>query len=550
MGLDVGTPKEVSPAQAWTGPGRTSDFFPNVKVTVDNEKRVAYATISGEGPYPTPSELAEILHDNGLNYWIDDSLIRKEVAQHVCDVPLAVAFARDAEVDIIIGDNERKGYLVLKPAYGGRELTLEEVEGALASHGVVAGIDGGVVEEALTEGKYGTRVLCAQAKEPVAGLDADVYLNFKTRFETEPKQIDHDKVDFRELGCFATVSKGSVVARKRPATPGEPGITITGRPIPAKPGRDILLGAGRNTHLSYDGTQVIADMDGHPAVKGRTFSVEPVWEVPGDVDLSNGNIHFAGSVHITGNVTSGFAVTATENIEIDGFVEGSTIEAGGNVLIKGGVQGRETAQIKAGGSVAMLFVEHARVEAGKDIVAGEVLHTDLSAKEKILVNLGKGQACGGALRAGSVVAVRVLGSELDVPTKVAVGYDPQAKRRLESLKKEKSGLEEYLAKTEGGIAALEECMREGALTTRRGELYTRLVAIREQLQSEIENVDSELAELEADVTEAVTSEIKVQGMVFPNTTINIKGASLLIKDVWHRATFYEQEGEVKVMPLT
>ena len=550
MDLDVGTPKEVSPAQAWTGPGKTSDFFPNVKVTVDDEKRVAYATISEEGTYPTPSELAEILHDNGLNYWIDDSLIRKEVARHVCDVPLAVAFARDAEVDVIIGDNERKGYLVLRPAYGGRELTLEEVEGALASHGVVAGIDGGAIEEVLTEGKYGTRVLCAQAKEPVPGLDADVYLNFKTRFETEPKQIDHDKVDFRELGCFATVSKGSVVARKRPATPGEPGITVTGRPIPAKPGRDVLLGAGRNTHLSYDGMQVIADMDGHPVVKGKTFSVEPVWEVPGDVDLSNGNIHFAGSVHITGNVTSGFAVTATENIEIDGFVEGSTIEAGGNVLIKGGVQGRETAQIKAGGSVAMLFVEHARVEAGKDIVAGEALHTDLSAKEKILVNVGKGQACGGALRAGSAVAVRVLGSELGVPTKVAVGYDPQAKKRLESLKKEKSGLGEYLAKTEGGIAALEECMREGTLTTRRGELYTRLLAIREQLQEEIENVDSELAELEADVTEAVTSEIKVQGTVFPNTTINIKGASLLVKDVWHRATFYEQEGEVKVMPLT
>ncbi len=550
MDLDVGTPKEVSPAQAWTGPGRTSDFFPNVKVTVDDEKRVAYATISEEGPYPTPSELVEILRDNGLNYWIDDSLIRKEIARHVCDVPLAVAFARDAEVDIIIGDNERKGYLVLKPAYGGRELTLEEVEGALASHGVVAGIDGGIVEEALAEGKYGTRVLCAQAKEPVSGLDADVYLNFKTRFETEPKQIDHDKVDFRELGCFATVSKGSVVARKRPATPGEPGITVTGRPIPAKPGRDVLLGAGRNTHLSYDGIQVIADMDGHPVVKGKTFSVEPVWEVPGDVDLSNGNIHFAGSVHITGSVTSGFAVTATENIEIDGFVEGSTIEAGGNVLIKGGVQGRETAQIKAGGSVAVLFVEHARVEAGKDIVAGEVLHTDLSAKEKILVNVGKGQACGGALRAGSAVAVRVLGSELGVPTKVAVGYDPQAKKRLESLKKEKSGLEEYLAKTEGGIAALEECMREGALTTRRRELYTRLLAIREQLQGEIGNVDSELAELEADVTEAATSEIKVEGIVFPNTTINIKGATLLIKDEWHRATFYEQEGEVKVMPLT
>ncbi len=549
MDPGVGTPMEISPAQARTGSDRTSDFFPNVKLTVDHEKKVLYATISEEGPYPSSTQLLEILQDNGVNYWIDDKLICRELARNVCDVPLAVAFARDAEVDIIIGDNERKAYLVLKPAYGGRELTLEEVEGALASHGIVAGVDHSTIEEALVHSRYNVRVLCAQANEPVPGEDADVYLNFKTRFETEPKEIDHDKVDFRELGCFATVTKGNVVARKRPATPGEPGMTVTGKPIPAKPGRDVLLGAGRSTHLSDDGTKVIADIDGHPVLKGKTFSVEPVWEVPGDVDLSNGNIHFAGSVHITGNVVSGFAVTATENVEIDGFVEGSTIEAGGNVLIKGGVQGREIAHIRAGSSAAMLFVEHARVEAGKDIVVGEALHADLSARERILVTVGKGQACGGVLRAGTAVAVHVLGSELGVPTKVAVGYDPHAKRRLESAKKERSGLEEYLEKTKGGIAALEECIRDGTFTVRRSELYAKLAAIQEQLQGEIGRVDSELGELEMDVAEGDTPEVKIHGTVFPNTTICIRNASLLIRDAWRRATFYEHEGEVKVMPL-
>jgi hypothetical protein len=530
-------------------PRTNTTFFPNVTVTVDDEKRVAYVTVSEEGPYPTADELIVILQESGVNYWIDEKLIRKELARQVYDEPLAVAFARDAEVDIIIGDDEGKAYLVLKPAHGGRDLTPEEIEEVLASRGVQVGIDRSAIEGALSERQYNTRVLCAVATEPVPGVDAEVYVNFRTRFETEPKEIDHDKVDFRELGCFATVSKDGVVARKRLATPGEPGITVTGRPIPAKPGRDILVGAGRNTHLSYDGMHVIADIDGHPVLKGKTFSVESVWEVPGDVDFSSGNIHFAGSVHITGNVISGFAVTATENVEIDGFVEGSTIEAGGNVVIKGGVQGRGTANIKAGGSVAMLFVEHARVEAGKDIVVGEVLHANLSAREKVLVNLGKGQACGGTLRAGSLLAVRVLGSELGVPTKVVVGYDPEAKKRLESLKKEKSGLEESLAKTEGGIATLEECKREGTFTSRREELYARLTAAREQLQGEMERVDGELAEVEPTVTEAITPEVKVQDTVFPNTTICIKSASLLVKEVWRHATFFEEEDQVKAMPF-
>ena len=197
----------------------------------------------------------------------------------------------------------------------------------------------------------------------------------------------------------------------------------------------------------------------------------------------------------------------------------------------------------------MLFVEHARVEAGKDIVVGEVLHANLSAREKVLVNLGKGQACGGTLRAGSLLAVRVLGSELGVPTKVVVGYDPEAKKRLESLKKEKSGLEESLAKTEGGIATLEECKREGTFTSRREELYARLTAAREQLQGEMERVDGELAEVEPTVTEAITPEVKVQDTVFPNTTICIKSASLLVKEVWRHATFFEEEDQVKAMPF-
>jgi uncharacterized protein (DUF342 family) len=133
------------------------------------------------------------------------------------------------------------------------------------------------------------------------------------------------------------------------------------------------------------------------------------------------------------------------------------------------------------------------------------------------------------------VVVHVLGSELGVPTKVAVGYDPHAKRRLESAKKEKSGLEEYLEKTKGGIAALEECIRDGTFTVRRSELYAKLAAIQEHLQSELGRVD--------------TPEVKIHGTVFPNTTICIRNASLLIRDAWRRATFYEHEGEVKVMPL-
>ncbi len=523
--------------------------FSNVHIVHDDDKRAFFATVSDDGIYPGADELLEIAQNHCRDYLIDETSVRKAAARQEYGVQFAVAFAKDAEVEVSIAENERKAFVLIRPPHGGRDLSMDDVLEVLRARGVAFGVDAQAIESALCSGQYNGRVLCALAAEAVPGTDAEIYVNFKTEFATEPKEIDHDKVDFRELGCFATVSKGSVVARKRPATPGREGVTVTGRNIPAKPGKDAALVAGRGTHLSYDGTQIISDIDGHPLVSGKTFSVEPVWEVPGDVDFSKGNIHFAGSVHIIGNVISGFAVTATENIEIDGFVEGSTIKAGGDVLIKGGVQGRGSAYVSAGRTAAMLFVEHARVEAGKDIVAGEVLHADLSAKERIVLNIGKGQACGGSLRAGNGLVAKVLGSEVGVQTRISVGYEPDAKRRCDAFKEEKANLEEYLQKTEYGITALLECMRDGASTPRRQEMYARLLSTREHLQSELAEIESELTEAVCEVTESAAADITVTGTLFPNTTLAIRGTALVISDPWHHVTFCEQEGEVKAVPL-
>lgn len=521
----------------------------HVKVTVDEEKGIACITVSEDGPYPFAQQIIELLQSTGLGYWADEGLIQKQLARRLYNEALPVAFRKDAEIDVVIEDNERKAYVILKPSYGGKELSPDDIEAALIARGVISGFDGDLVRDALDKGAYHTKVLCAEAREPLAGVDGAFHLNFRTHFEMKPKEIDHDKVDLRELGNFATVSAGRVIAWKTRATQGEAGVTVTGKPIPSKPGKEVPLKVGKGAHLSEDGTQVIADIEGHPAVKGKTISVEPFLEVPGDVDFSQGNVHFTGSVHIRGNVIGGFTVTATQNIEIDGFVESSFVEAGGDIVIRGGVQGRGVARIKAGGSVAMLFVEHARVEAGSNIMATEALHADLSARDSILVNLGKGMACGGVLRAGHLVEVRLLGSELNVPTKVSVGYDPHLKKRLESLKKEKSGIEEYMAKTEAGIATLEECKREGTFTCRRSESYERLLIAREQLQVESERVAEELNELGAAVRETVAPEIKVHDTVFPNVVLRVKEARQFTTSNWNYVTFYEEENRIKAMPL-
>ncbi len=134
-------PEEISKRQPSAVHCTIVELFPNVELAIDEGKGVLYATVSAEGRYPSADELLEIVREANVDYWVDEKAIHTEAARRTCDVPLAVAFARDGEVDVFIGDNQKKAYMVLRSAYGGKDLTLDTVVEMLASYGVVAGID-------------------------------------------------------------------------------------------------------------------------------------------------------------------------------------------------------------------------------------------------------------------------------------------------------------------------------------------------------------------------------------------------------------------------
>ena len=54
---------------------------------------------------------------------------------------------------------------------------------------------------------------------------------------------------------------------------------------------------------------------------------------------ATGNIDFLGSVIVLKR-KSGFTIKASGDIEINGIVEAAKIEAGGNITVKRGIQGK------------------------------------------------------------------------------------------------------------------------------------------------------------------------------------------------------------------
>ena len=92
---------------------------------------------------------------------------------------------------------------------------------------------------------------------------------------------------------------------------GVDGIDIKGLTVDFLPVRDYPLIAGLNTELR--GNELYAVCDGRPSFDtSGTVSVFEEFKVNGDLDLRIGNIEFFGDVEVTGNVLSGFKITAEE----------------------------------------------------------------------------------------------------------------------------------------------------------------------------------------------------------------------------------------------
>ena len=148
---------------------------------------------------------------------------------------------------------------------------------------------------------------------------------------------------------------------------------VTGRKIAPKAGRNYPLPRGRNTVANDDDTQLLAAVDGHVTIVDGKVTVNTVLEIPGNVDYSTGNIDYIGDVRIRGNITAGFTVKSGGDIEVIGVIEGATVIAKGNIVVKNGIAGGHKGLVSAGGSIFARFVENARLEVHGDVIISEAI---------------------------------------------------------------------------------------------------------------------------------------------------------------------------------
>lgn len=441
------------------------------KLSADRRHLMAVFTpIEGQA-VPRAEAVRALLAQEGFAEWdIDDKALRdllEQVDSSQEGFERAMAERIDGQCQVAVSQDHMKALLTLTAPRGGPAVTLGQVHRSLYEIGVVSGISDPAIAAALAQGTVKDCVV-ARGQQAVDGDNAQFESLVSQAKARRPKVDERGVADYRDLGQLVVVKQGDPLMRRTPPTSGVVGKDVMGQQVSARPGLDTPFAAQVQGAVvsPNDANLLIAAVTGQPILVPHGVMVDPSISFP-QVDMSSGHVRFEGAVSVTGDVHEGMKIVATGDVFVAGAVEAAEIEAGGNIVIRGGVIGRSeyggassaepvfSARLRAKGSINVLYAEHASLEAGADILVDEfAMHSDLLALNQIIVGkpgTKKGHLLGGSARATSVVKVTALGSNANLQTKVQAGFNPYVQNQvraveleIESNEKEQAGLQKIV----------------------------------------------------------------------------------------------------------
>ena len=146
-----------------------------------------------------------------------------------------------------------------------------------------------------------------------------------------------------------------------------------------------------------------------------------------------GNIDFNGDVNITGSVRSGVTVHAMGSIYVGGFVEGATLIAGKDIVLKDGVNTKNSGKIEAGGNISGRFFENTEVIAKGDLQCNYILNCRVLTYGMIFVEGPIGSIIGGDVTGVMGISTTSCGHESNVKTLLRVGSTKEIRKEYAEL---------------------------------------------------------------------------------------------------------------------
>ena len=485
----------------------------------------------------------------------DEELVKKYVKQGTEKDYLVVGqYKHIAAVDVVIGvdvtKDELKGSIIVSPpSMSGSEASPDMIKRALLAQGV---IEPCINEEKITEfvdhPVYNIPYEVASAVMPVDGHDAYISYNFETDTKNlKAKVSETGNINYKELNQIQNVIAGQPLAQKIAAERGKGGKTLFGRYLEAKNGKDIQIQLGQNVSFDRDGVTIKADIDGEVMLINGKISVEPIKYLDA-VNVKTGDIKFVGTVVIKGNVEEGYKVEAT-NIEVNGIVDKSRLEATGNIIVRQGIFGKGEGYIKAGKSLWAKFINETTVEVEENVtVYDSIVNSNVTAMKNIVVRGKKAQIIGGHLLATEEICAKKIGSPGGgTETILEVGIDPRAKKRLDELQALQSKATKEYENCDLDMQNLEQQKKlRKKLPAEKEEKLKELKERCNQISQELEEMTDEIDKIQSHLRELkAIGKVKCEDTIYSGVKIYVRDALDEVKmDVKKVTVFYDDSSKL------
>lgn len=493
---------------------------------------------------------------------IIDKLMRKQVRNFSRDVietavkkadrmPAKIAEPQEeavvnASANVVVSPDKMKAFISFTSPENGRMMILEEVVDVLNRTGVIFGINRTNLETIVKYPVYNEMLCIAEGVAPVNGQNGKVEFFFDIKKDGKPTIMEDGRVDFRELNLIESVSQGQKLCTLVPPTPGVMGKTVYGTDIHPSEGKPAVLPKGKNVSVSEDGLSVVSNLNGQVRFIDGKINVFSTYEVPADVDNSTGNISFVGNVSVRGNVLSGFSIDAGGNVEVWGVVEGAHIKAGGDIILRRGMQGMGKGTLTSNGDIIARYIEHSNVEARNNISAEAIMHSNVKCGNRLELSGKKGLLVGGTCKVGKEIIAKVIGSHMATVTDIEVGVDPSLRERYKALKEEQNTIESDLKKAEQAITILKKLEMVGALTPEKQEMLTKSVRTKVFFNTRIVEIKDEMAVIEAKLQQEAYGKIKCYNFIYPGTKVAIGSCMMYVRENLQYCTLYRDGADVRV----
>lgn len=432
-----------------------------------------------------------------------------------------------------VTEDDRQAWLYLMPKADGSGYTKDELLGLLHEHDVVAGIN---VDNLIAMSKkkvYEREIKVAEFKDSVPGKDGYYEYFFDINSSTKRPTIREDgSVDYQSMNMVNNVKEGALLAKYYPAVDGIPGKDVRGFEIPVEQVKNLppLQGKGL-IRDEADENLYRAAFEGKVECQDGKINLNKIHQISGDVDQIIGKVEFFGDVLISGNVEAGTVIRAGKSLTIEGTVEAAHLVAGGDIILKRGIQGNQKAQVVCKGTLFADFIEHTQVKAGGNVEANIILNSNIEAEGKVVLTGKKGTLIGGNVHGTKGIDCKELGNDVEVKTIVHAGCLPEVLTNQRKLMKEEEDIKEATEALVHEVKDIEAKVKAtGSISPILEKRLKALIEEKKKLDEKMANCREKLALGMQYIDKAKGATVRIDGNLYKGSVICIDQGRLPVEN--------------------